>query len=928
MSQDHSNPLEQLKRALDAGLIDQRTFDAAAAGMGASLSGSGAVALGEGAIAAGSAGVGIGGDSYGPVNTGAQLDAREGAQIVYAEQGATVVIGEAPVKMTAVDRQSALGRYLQHIISQNRYLQLQGIRSGGKLVNIELDRIYVTLRATRQLAHRAELEWLARETALAPGEWHRGRQDAPSHDTTHVTVNEALADHKRLVVLGDPGSGKTTLLRYLALLYARDLADETQRVSEKLGLCENGVLPILVPLRQIGRYLAEHRPKDDGTEGHAVLLDFFAQVLKNERIEVPADFFDEWLKDGRAVLLLDGLDEVADPALRRRVSRLVDALTRSYPDCRYLVTSRIVGYTEASQLSEGYATTTVRDFSMTDVESFLSQWHRLVAIGQMGPGATAEAFAESQTRQLLASIEKSDRVRELAINPLMLTVIALIHRDRVKLPDRRAELYQEAVDVLLGKWDEARGVQESLILDDRPFDISDRRLVLQQLALAMHEQSIKEIDAGSLREFLARQLGDSVSEPRELGTAVGRFLHVIQERTGLLIARAEGTYAFSHLTFQEYLAALAIAGRDDYVDYTLRRTADEWWREVILLEAGYLSTQSKEKTTRLIRSIADAKAEPAPYHNLVLAAECVRDAGANRIVGDLETELRARLQRELDAPVAKGVIGAMQTLFTRAMSPETATRRRIAAAEALGKIGGSQFWTMPHGEPEWAHIPAGEFPMGERHKAHRVRLAAYAISRVPITNAQYQLFVQATEYEAPQHWTGKRAPRGKEIHPVVNVSWHDALAYCRWLSQATGKPITLPSEAEWEKAARGAEDERGYPWGDDFDASRCNIDESGFLDTTPIGIFLNGASPYGCLDMAGNVWEWTRSRHAPYPYRADDGREPAQPEADDEMVLRGGSWGSNRDFARCAYRLRLRPSYRYFFTGFRVVLRSPPVGSL
>lgn len=113
----------------------------------------------------------------------------------------------------------------------------------------------------------------------------------------------------------------------------------------------------------------------------------------------------------------------------------------------------------------------------------------------------------------------------------------------------------------------------------------------------------------------------------------------------MLIARAEGTYAFSHLTLQEYLAALCIAGRDDYVDYTLRRTADEWWREVILLEAGYLSTQSKEKTTRVIKAIADAKTEPAPYHNLVLAAECVRDAGANRIVGDLETELRATATR-------------------------------------------------------------------------------------------------------------------------------------------------------------------------------------------------------------------------------------------------------------------------------------------
>jgi predicted NACHT family NTPase len=399
-------------------------------------------------------------------------------------------------------------------------------------------------------------------------------------------------------VLGDPGSGKTTLLRYLALLYARDLAENTHLVHEDLGLAEGRALPIFLPLRQIGRYLAQHRPNDDGTEGHAVLLEFLLQMLNKERVKVPATFFDVRLNEGKAAVLLDGLDEVADPKLRRRISRLVDAFTRAYPNCRYIVTSRMVGYTEASQLSEGYATTTVRDFTMDDVRVFLRQWHRLVAIGQMGPGETAEAFAANQTRQLLDAIEKNERVRELAINPLLLTVIALIHRDRVKLPDRRAELYQEAVDVLLGKWDEARGVQESLILNDRPFDISDRRLVLQHLALTMHEQAIKEIDAEPLRVVLAEQLRDAVEDQRELEASVARFLSVIQERTGLLIARAEGTYAFSHLTFQEYLAALCIAGRDDYVDYTLRRTADEWWREVILLEAGYLSTQSKEKTTR------------------------------------------------------------------------------------------------------------------------------------------------------------------------------------------------------------------------------------------------------------------------------------------------------------------------------------------
>ncbi len=925
MNEEQVSRIDQLKRAFSAGVIDRDTYDAAVVGMSARLDGSGAVAQGPGSMAVGEKGVALGGVSHGDVNTGHQLSAEQGGQIIYAETGATIVIGEVPVPMTAVDRHSTLGRYLQHLISQNRYLQLQGIRSGGKLVNIELDRIYVTLRTSSQRAQRAKVDWLANETALAPGERQRGNEEAPANDTTQVSVNEALYDHKRLVVLGDPGSGKTTLLRYLALLYGRDFAEGQHQVPETLRLAEDGVLPVFLALRQIGRYLAEHHAKDDGTEGHAILLQFLVRTLKQERIEVPADFFDEWLKSGRAVVLLDGLDEVADPALRRRVSRLVDAFTRAYPDCRYVVTSRIVGYTEASCLSEGYATTIVRDFTLADVGVFLSQWHRLVAIGQMGPGDDAEAAAANQTRQLLASIEQNERVRELAINPLMLTVIALIHRDRVKLPDRRAELYQEAVDVLLGKWDEARGVQDSVIICDRTFDISDRRLLLQHVALTMHERAIKEIDAEPLRRLLAEQLGDAVTDPRDLDASVERFLGVIRERSGLLIARAEGTYAFSHLTFQEYLAALAVAGRDDYVDFSLRHTADEWWREVILLEAGYLSTQSKEKATNLIGAIADAKNEPQPYHNLVLASECLRDAGANRVVGNLEAMVRGRLQRELDTPSAKGFVGAVHTLLTRGVSPATAIKRRIAAAEALGKIGGSQFWTLPHGEPDWVAIPQGEFVMGEGDEAHRVFLPHYAISRVPITNAQYQIFVQANEYDPPGDWNGKRAPRGREIHPVVNVRWHDALAYCRWLSGITGRPITLPSEAEWEKAARGADDARSYPWGETFNAARCNVEESGFGGTTPVGIFLNGASPYGCLDMAGNVWEWTRSRWADYPYDARNEVQADLTADDTDLLVRGGSWSGFRGFARCAFRGRDPPGSRVNSLGFRVVLRSPPV---
>jgi formylglycine-generating enzyme required for sulfatase activity len=919
------------------------------------LDGGSAIAQGPGAIAVGGQGVAVTGDSYASINTGRQVTAGEGSQLVYFENGPTFVIGEAPVVMTAVKRASALGRYLEHIISQNRYLQLQGIRSGGKLVNIELDRIYVSLRATRQHAQRTKVDWLEAETALAPGERHRAHDAVSATDTSHITVNAALADHKRLVVLGDPGSGKTTLLRYLALLHARDLAEDTHQANDRLGLTDSGALPIFLALRQIDRYLTEYHRNDDGTEGHAILRQFLVATLKNERIEVPPDFFDEYLQSGRAAVLFDGLDEVADPALRRRVSRLVDAFTRAYPECRYVVTSRIVGYSDASRLNENYATTTVRDFTLDDVRAFLSQWHRLVAIGQMGPGATAEGYAELQTRQLLVDIEKNDRVRELAINPLMLTVIALIHRDGVKLPDRRAELYQEAVDVLMGKWDEAHGVQQALIISGRTFDISDRRLVLQQLALTMHEQAIKEIDVEPLRNFLAGQLADAVSDPRELSAAVACFLLVIQERTGLLIARGEGSYGFSHLTFQEYLAALAIAGRDDYVDYSLSRSGDEWWREVILLEAGYLSTQSKERATRLIRAVADAKTEPSPYHNLVLAAECVRDAGANRTFGNLESELRGRLQRELDAPAVRGPFASLRSLVTRGISATAATQRRIAAAEALAKIGGSQFWSPPHDEPEWVQIPAGEFVMGEADEAHRAAtvktssgtlsvnfandahrlyLPGYAISRVPITNAQWQLFVQATDHEPPEYWNGKRAPRGKESHPVVEVNWHQALAYCRWLGEVTGKSIMLPSEAEWEKAARGANDSRAYPWGETFDAARCNVDDSGFGGTTPVGIFLNGASPYGCLDMAGNVWEWTRSLWGKeiekpefgYPYDPDDPIRENLDAADDVWrLVRGGSWHFSRVNARCAVRLGDHPDDRGGSLGFRVVLRAAPV---
>ncbi len=230
-------------------------------------------------------------------------------------------------------------------------------------------------------------------------------------------------------------------------------------------------------------------------------------------------------------------------------------------------------------------------------------------------------------------------------------------------------------------------------------------------------------------------------------------------------------------------------------------------------------------------------------------------------------------------------------------------------------------------EPELIHIPAGEFLMGsdpkkdkdaydEEQPQHTVYLPEYYIAKTPVTNAQYLAFVQATNHGKPKHWEKGKPPKGKEDHPVINVSWHDAIAYCNWLAKATGKAYRLPSEAEWEKAARGT-DGQIWPWGNEPpDKNRCNFNRNVY-DTTPVGRYSpRGDSPYGCVDMAGNVWEWTLSVYKDYPYDPEDGRE--DPEASTPRVLRGGAFYHYVRLVRCACRFGGSPLKGDDLYGFRL----------
>ncbi|PDV98649.1 formylglycine-generating enzyme family protein [Candidatus Viridilinea mediisalina] len=255
--------------------------------------------------------------------------------------------------------------------------------------------------------------------------------------------------------------------------------------------------------------------------------------------------------------------------------------------------------------------------------------------------------------------------------------------------------------------------------------------------------------------------------------------------------------------------------------------------------------------------------------------------------------------------------------------------------------------------PPLIHIPAGPFLMGssaadalaysDEKPQHPLTLPDYWIGRTPITNAQFRPFVEGDGYTNRAYWTDvgwawredkkvnqpdywANAEWNGDDYPVVGVSWFEAVAYCRWLSVQTGHEFRLPCEAEWEKAARGP-DGRIWPWGNTWEAGRCNSKDAGIGKTTPVGHYPNGASPYGILDMAGNVYEWCATKLGKgYPYRLEDEWAAAYVEEDTSRRLRGGSFWREAKYVRGAYRDSSNPRYRSRNDGMRVVSHAPVVG--
>jgi formylglycine-generating enzyme required for sulfatase activity len=662
------------------------------------------------------------------------------------------------------------------------------------------------------------------------------------------------------------------------------------------------------------------------------------------------------LARGHVLLLLDGLDEVAGGDSRRQVIQAVQAFAAEQPRCRMVVACRVRAYegeqNRAWQLP-GWPTTTLADWTPGQVRAFIGAWYAAAAQASHMPAARRDERIAALQR---AAAERED-LRRLSIRPLLLTIMALVHLNDGRLPEDRVTLYSRCLDILLGQW-EIAGKDETVYgtltqyigLPDA--DVKSLRPLLARVAFAAHQAAgqgeVGRLRRADLRELVADAL-DQLKHPNPYDGAK-RFLEYTDVRAGLLQASAAGdAYAFPHQTFQEYLAGLELIGGVDFVQRIMAVRADDRWRVPIMLGIGHLvGERALNMPFTLLSELLDAEGRAADQaqRDLVFAAELAEDVTWERLEqgGAAFKALRRRLAEALAQVVEGTALPAAE---------------RVHAGTLLGRLGDPRqgVCTLP---PAMVAIEGGSFVIGltpdelrqlprdeqryftNAQNERTLELSAVEIARYPVTNAQFARFLAANGYDPaqpwwdaagrawlrrdrrrqPSRWEDDRFGITRPNHPVVGVTWYEAMAFCRWLTQTLrdGHTYTLPSEAEWEVAARGRA-RRPYPWGpEEPDGERANFKRI-YNGTTAVGCFPRGATPEGVCDLAGNVWEWTRSEYRSYPYDPDDGRETPDDPAQKRFTRRGGGWDDRVIYLRASRRGNFAPDARYDVFGFRFTRR-------
>lgn len=872
--------------------------------------------------------------AFAPEPFGQSIVATSGASIAQVRQ--TIVHGDlyALPASPPPDLPLLYARYRAFVAETFGTLDFRGITQGHTATRIPLERIYVPLMG-------------------------RAWNDEHGPDAPPAALHEFVRAQPLLVVLGDPGSGKSTLVRYLLLTLTRGDA------RRDLGL-DPLWLPIFFPVAAFAA--ARSRPG----AGDLAPLEYLSAYYSGLSQPDYGPLFLRALTMGRALVLLDGLDEVRDD--RQGIVRALEAFAREWdaPGNRFVATARIVGYQDAPLDPDLFAVVTIQPLSDDLIRAFIERWSRACAAIGAQPAASdgdllhdlmrEAASAEMERRvaahvaALSAAVFSTPQVADLARNPLLLTILALIHNQGARLPDRRADLYRLCVEALAETWNRTRSLSGRPIAVQLGDEQIDERFVVNVLgpvALWLHgERAGGLIEHDELERHIAATLARSDGLPRQRARRLAReFIELMRRDTGLLIERGYRRFAFLHLTFEEYLAARGLleSVAVERPDELIRRYAlDPRWHEVLRLAIA--SAPQREAQRLLLTLLATPAGDEQRGLPAVLAGECLLDAGRNAAGG-----------RAWEAGLA--------ALLAVVADPAAPLNIRVAAGGVLGRLGDPRLLDPATGRatgageaavPDyWCDVPAGAFWQGDERPRRGRRAAlkpielpyAFRIARYPVTNAEFARFIAAGGYSDLRWWSvtgraflrpdGQRAPPeepGAPItqpglwtvasyngptQPVVGVSWYEAAAFCAWLTAEgraagwlyPGEALRLPTALEWERAARHL-DQRLYPWGDEPpDASRANFAACALRAPSPIGCFPAGAAVCGALDLAGNVWEWTCS--------LADALEERAPRADvapgETPAIKGGAFNWEAESLRCGAYHRFPPIQRYNLLGFRLV---------
>ncbi len=438
---------------------------------------------------------------------------------------------------------------------------------------------------------------------------------------------------QKFVILGAPGSGKTTLMSYFAVMLA-------ERQPQFLGLDpETDWLPILIRMRD----LARHPDKS--------ILEY-ARIFAEKTMAVktlPTGFFEHWLEDGRALILLDGLDEVAEEGKRYDVVRRIENFLGQFERNRAIITSRPAGYRRDFFRTEEFPHYQMQSFNDEKISAFINNWY--------DSRFKDKVEAERRKESLQKALDDNDRIKLLARNPLLLTIIALIHRYQAVLPKERHRLYDKAVETLLISWD----ANKELSSDGRLkyLGLDDLSRLMELLAYWVHTQgNVGNGEGGTLidKDELISQLSREIKGLKQVQLyqakeEAERFVDLIRERTGLLNEQGQDCYAFVHKTFQEYLSAEEIDYQlENEFDFGIILNAirehlhDAHWREVLLL---LIAQQKPKNSAKAIRAVLNngSEYEEWLHRDLFFAGNCLAEnpKGLRSVDGELVQEILERL---------------------------------------------------------------------------------------------------------------------------------------------------------------------------------------------------------------------------------------------------------------------------------------------